>query len=268
MRPMSGVALHVLLCLVPLATEAGGQSNPFPVGEKLTYKVKFKGISAGTATMRVVAEEVFNGRKAVRFEMTTKSGRLVSIFFQVDHVSGSVIDLQTGGTLHFAADRKNGKRREFEEITVDPETGTIRSFTRNHKGREKTIETRITGSGIREPLQDELSFFYHLRTVKLRLGKFALVTAFGGHKAYPLRLGVDGLEQLRLKRVGKFWAYVVHPEAAMPGLFSADGAATLWLEYRTHTLLKMVVRTPKGTGRMTLVKAKKSPLTSLPGARR
>ncbi len=51
---MSGAALHVLLCLVPLATEVDGQSNPFPVGEKLTYKVKFKGISAGTATMRVV----------------------------------------------------------------------------------------------------------------------------------------------------------------------------------------------------------------------
>lgn len=259
---MSGVALHVLLCLVPLATEAGGQSNPFPVGEKLTYKVKVLGLS-GTTTMSVVKEEEFEGRKAVRFEMTTKSGRLVSLFFDVDHLSGSVIDLQTGGILHFAADRKDGKLRSFEEITVDPDAGTVRSFTRNHKGKEKTVEIRCT-----EPVHDVLSLFYHLRTVKLRLGKFTLVTVVGGRKAYPLRLGVDGLEELRLKRVGTFWAYVIHPEAAMPGLFSAGGEATLWLEHRTHTLLKMVVKTPKGTVRITLVKAKNSPLTSLPGARR
>ena len=235
--------------------------NPFPVGEKLTYLVKIVGLG-GTATMSVVGEEVFAGRKAVRFEMTTKSGRFVSLFFEVDHVTGSVVDLQTGGTLHFAADRKNGKRREFEEITVNPETGVIRSFTRNHKGKEKTIQTPST-----EPVQDVLSFFYHLRTVEFELGKHTVVTAFQGHKAYPLRLGVDGLVRLRLKRLGTFWAYVIHPSAAMPGLFSDKGDVTIWLEQTTHTLLKMVVDLPFGSAAMTLVKDKRSPLTSAPGAR-
>lgn len=38
-------------------------TNPFPVGEKLTYKVKWTWLSAGYATMSVVREEEFAGRK-------------------------------------------------------------------------------------------------------------------------------------------------------------------------------------------------------------
>ena len=258
---MKAIALQLVFCLAALAAKAAEKADPFPVGEKLTYRVKFKGLSAGEATMRVVGKEEFNGRKAVRFEMVTKSGRLVSIFFQVDHVSGSVLDIETGGALHFASDKKNGKRREFEEFTVNPETKTVHSFTRNWKGEEKVVENACP-----EIVQDMVGFFYYLRTRKFTLGKHTVVTAFQGHKEYPLRLGVDGLETLKLRKLGTFWAYVVHPSAAMPGLFSDDGDATVWFEQTTHTLLKMVVNTPSGVAKMYLIKAEKSPLMSAPGA--
>ncbi len=236
--------------------------NPFRVGEKLTYKVKWTWISAGYATMSVVREEEYAGRKAVRFRMTAKSGWLVSKFFEIDHVGDSVMDLETGGSLHFETNQKNGKRREFREFTVDPEAGTIRSFTRNHKGKEKVVEAEST-----QPVQDVVGFFYHLRTVKFRLGKHTPVTAFQGHKAYPLLLGVDGLEQLKFKPVGTFWVYTIHPSSAMPGFFSPKGEATIWIEQTTHTLVKMVVNSPSGTITMTLIEAEKSPLNAAPGAK-
>jgi hypothetical protein len=261
MRAMRLIALQLVFCLAVVAAGAAEKADPFPVGEKLTYRVKFKGLSAGEATMRVVSEEEFDGRKAVRFEMLTKSGRLVSVFFEVDHVSGSVVDLESGGTLHFASDKKNGERREFEEFTVNPETETVLSFTRNWKGEEKVVENPCPG-----PVLDMVGFFYHLRTRELTLGEHTLVTAFQGHKEYPLRLGVDGLETLKLRKLGTFWAYVVHPSAAMPGLFSDEGDATVWFEQTTHTLLKMLVNTPSGVAKMYLIKAEKSPLMSAPGA--
>lgn len=224
--------------------------------------MKFTWIPAGYATMSVVREEEYAGRKVVRFRMTAKSSWLVSKFIEIDHVGESVMDLETGGSLHFETDQKTGKKREFREFTVDLEAKTVRSFTRNHKGKEKVVKAEST-----QPVQDVIGFFYHLRTVKLQLGKHTPVTAFQGHKTYPLLLGVDGLEKLKFKGVGTFWVYEIHPSSAMPGFFSPKGDATVWLEQTTHTLVKMVINSPNGTITMTLIEVEKSPLSAAPGAK-
>ena len=252
----------------PKSAQAGRQAkrDPFPVGEKLTYKVKFIGLSAGYSTVKVLGEGERDGRKTARLEWTVRSSGLVRALIKVDDVARSEVDLATGGVLHFSADKREGGRHTREEFTVEAPVGggggVIRSYKRNRKGKEVRKETEYTG-----PVQDVLSFLYRLRAVEFRLGRHTPMTVFQGHRAYPILFGVNGLERVRVRRIGTFWAFRVQPAAAMPGLFSADGDATLWLEETTRTLLKMVVNTPSGRASMVLVKAENSPLNSAPGSK-
>ncbi len=255
------------LLLAALAPQPGPRSRPYPAGELLQYKVKLRygilAMTAGTATMTVHDPEEVEGKKAARIELRVRSSGFVSRFFSVDDHTTSLVDVETGGTLRFRYEKKERDATELQEFTCDPATHAASSFRRDRSGKEERARVDLDG-----PVQDVLSLFYQFRRLPLKLGKFEEMTVFQGRKPYPLRFGADGLEQVKVKGVGVFWAIVVHPTAAMPGLFSAKGEATIWLEETTHVMLKMVIRMPKGSASMYLIRVDNSPLLEAPGATR
>ncbi|MHC4502100.1 MAG: DUF3108 domain-containing protein [Planctomycetota bacterium] len=245
----------------PTAAEAPG-GDPYPVGETLIYRVKVIGIPAGTATVKVEGREKTAGREAAKLTLSTKANWLARAIAAYDLTIVSLVDVATGGTLKFRLDEKQKKnKRKIEEFTWDPATNVVNSTRQRPPRPAQPAKCTVDG-----PVQDVLSMTHHARRLKLDLGKFEPMTVFQGHKQYPGRIAADGMEQIKVKGVGTFWALVLHPETAGPALFSKGGQATLWVEETTHVMLKMVVKGGKGSGSLTLLSAEKSALLDAPGA--
>lgn len=257
---MTTLALHAAVLLAAVATEPDMKKDPYPEGERLEYRVKLRGFPGGSATMSVGAREKKDGRETVTLRLRMRSNAFVAkiLRYPLDNKWTSVLETKTGGTLSFHLDKNERKRREVEEITVSPETLTGKYYRRRHTGAEERTEFRLD-----KLTQDSLSLFYHVRRLPLDLGTADSITILHRDKAHELRLMVDGLEKVAVAGVGTVWAKVVHPSVG-PGLFSAKGQATLWLEENTHVMLKMVVEAPKGSASMTLVKVERSPLLDAP----
>jgi len=248
------------------ATAGAPGADPYPVGETLEYRVKVIGIPAGTSTVKVEGREKSAGREAAKLTLSTKANWLARAIAGYDLTIASLVDVATGGTLKFRLDEKQKKKknkRKIEKFTWDPATNVVMS-TRQRPPRQ----VQAGKSTVEGPVQDVLSMIYQARRLKLELGKFEPMTVFQGHKQYPGRIAADGLEQIKVKGVGTFWALVLHPETAGPALFSKGGQATIWVEEKTRVMLKMVVKGGKGSGSLTLLSAEKSPLLEAPGASR
>ncbi len=201
-------------------------------------------------------EKKKDGPETVTLSLHMKSNAFVSkiLRYHLDNKWTSVLETRTGGTLSFHIDKNERNRRELEEITVSPDTLAGTYYRRRHTGAETRSEFKLD-----KLTQDSLSLFYHVRRLPLALGTTDTITIIHKGKPHEVHLMVDGLEQITAPGFGKVWAKIVHPSAG-PGLFSSKGQATLWLEEKTHVMLKMVVEAPKGSASMTLVKVERSPL--------
>ena len=245
------------------ATAAAPEADPYPVGETLEYRVKVIGLRAGTATIKVEGREKSRGREAAKLTLETEPNWLARAIAGYDLSVASLVDVATGGTLKFRLDERQRKKRKIEEFTWNPATHVVKSL--RHRPPRPAQRAKST---VDCPVQDVLSMIYHARRMKLDLGKFEPMTVFQGHKSYPGRIAADGLQQIKVKGVGTFWAVVLHPEAGGPGLFSEEGYATIWAEETTHVMLKMVVKGGKVGASLTLISAENSPLLEAPGASR
>ncbi len=261
---MTTFALHAAVFIAAVAAEPDVKKDPYPTGERLEYRVRLKGLPGGSATMSVGAREKTDGRETVTLGLRMRSNAFVSkiLRYPLDNRWTSVLETKTGGTLSFSIDKKERKRRDLEETTVSPKTLSGSYYRRRHNGAEEKRKFRLD-----KLTQDSLSLFYHVRRMPLVLATAESITILHRDKPHKLRLMVDGLEQITVPGVGTFWAKIVHPSVG-PGLFSAKGQATLWLEEETHVMLKMVVEAPKANASMTLIKVERSPLLAAPRARR
>jgi hypothetical protein len=248
--------------LSPGGTTGGNDSaeapafDPFPPGEVLRYRVKLGRLALGSAVMAVKSREELKGRRVVRLELRTESSAFLSRLYRLE--AESRVDLATGGSVRFRLEEKKRRREKLEETEVDPGTGEVRSF-RRRRSKEGVREERREAK-VELPVQDALSLFYHLRSVPLELGEYHRVALLHRHERHALLLAPDGLEEVDCPGAGRFWAFVVHPTSEMPGLFSDKGEATLWVEERTHVLLRMVVESPGKRVELALVGADRSNL--------
>src|SRR5512132_3517885 len=95
------------------ARAAGAQSDPVPpprtltVGERLAYEVKFGPLKVGRASMEVVGVEEGRGRRAwhTRFQVTGGT-----LFFRVNDILESWIDIETFSSLRFRQQLSEGSR--------------------------------------------------------------------------------------------------------------------------------------------------------------
>jgi len=141
----------------PLSARGQGDLARTPtltVGERLTYDVKFGPIRVGGASMEVLGVEEVRGRRAwhTRFQVTGGT-----LFFRVNDILESWIDVETFSSLRFRQQLAEGPRDRLYEYEIFPERAT---FVPKGKPERPSVE---------HPLDDG-SFLYFLRTVPLELG--------------------------------------------------------------------------------------------------
>ena len=176
-RRVSAIVFAAAVGLPLTASGQGDSTAPrvaLTVGERLTYDVKFGPIRVGGATMEVLGVEEVRGRRAwhTRFQVTGGT-----LFFRVNDILESWIDVETFSSLRFRQQLAEGSRDRLYEYEIFPERAT---FIQKGKPERPSVD---------HPLDDG-SFLYFLRTVPLELGA---TYAFGRYfipDRNPVRLDV------------------------------------------------------------------------------
>ena len=193
------------------------------VGERLEYEVRFGPLKVGRASMEVMGVEEVRGRRTwhTRFQVTGGT-----LFFRVNDVLESWIDMETFSSLRFRQQLSEGSSDRLYEYEIYPERATY-----IQKGKEEK-------PSVSRPLDDG-SFLYFLRTIQLELGATYEFSRYFMPDRNPVRLDVLGRDTVDVP-AGRFDALVIRPVIKAKGVFSEDGRAQVWLSNDAdHVLLQM-----------------------------
>ena len=210
----------------PLTARGQGDSariRPLTVGERLTYDVKFGPLRVGGATMEVLGVEEVRGRRAwhTRFQVTGGT-----LFFRVNDILESWIDVESFSSLRFRQQLSEGPHDRLYEYEIFPERAT---FIPKGKPERPSVD---------HPLDDG-SFLYFLRTVPLELGATYAFTRYFIPDRNPVRLDVMKRDTIDVP-AGRFGALVLRPVIKAKGVFSEDGHAQVWIsDDADHYVLQM-----------------------------
>ena len=213
-------------CVSTILFVAGAMAAPLPargqgdlartrtltVGERLTYDVKFGPIRVGSATMEVLGVEEVRGRRAwhTRFQVTGGT-----LFFRVNDILESWIDVETFSSLRFRQQLSEGPRDRLYEYEIFPERAT---FVPKGKPERPSVD---------HPLDDG-SFLYFLRTVPLEFGATYAFARYFIPDRNPVRLEVLKRDTIDVP-AGRFGALVILPVIKAKGVFSEEGRAQVWI---------------------------------------
>jgi Protein of unknown function (DUF3108) len=209
------LAILILSAAAPgLGAQATPAAVPFQLGESLTYDVRFGAIKVGTGRMRVLAQEDVRGRTAwhVRFSVTAGT-----VFYRVNDVYESWMDVMTLNSLRYHQDLNQGSRDRERRFEIFPDRGVYRETTRGTEDRPS----------VDNPLDDG-SFLFFIRTVPLEVGQSYTFNRYFRPDRNPVIIRVLRRERIRVP-AGTFDAIVLQPIIKTSGIFSEGGQAEIWL---------------------------------------
>lgn len=215
-RLLPAFAVAAALYLGPAqAEEIVPRQVPFAVGEKMTYAIRYKFITAGMATMEVTDIVDCDSSRCYLISSAAWSTGPFSLFFEVRDSVFSLMDVESLHTRHFEKHLREGNYQRDEVVVFD---------------QEKRTATYSDGSVIDVPaeVQDVLSSLYFLRTKELSVGMTVVVQNHSDKKTYPLEIRILRTETVTVP-AGKFECLVVEPILKASGLFQHQGRLTVWL---------------------------------------
>lgn len=225
---VTALAAAALLSMAPPAA-ACPDSPALAVGERLTFKISWLGIPAGTATLAVEEQAEVGGRLAARIVSTARSNDFVDVFYKVRDRAESVFDCEGRYSRRFLLRSREGRRRRERVYTFDLAGQEVRV---EQPGRG---ERRFPLPG---PVQDPLSSLYVIRTEPLEVGRSIVLSAFEGERRWDLEVQVLRRERVRVP-AGGFDTVVVKPLLKFEGVFQQKGDVMVWL---TDDARRMPVR--------------------------
>ncbi len=197
-----------------LAAQAAPAPVPFRVGESLTYDVRFGAIKVGTGRMRVLGREDVRGRDTWRVRFSVSGG---TVFYRVNDVYESWMDVVTLNSLRYHQDLNQGSRDRERQFEIYPDRAMYREMTRGTEDRPS----------VSDPLDDG-SFLFFIRTVPLEVGRSYTFNRYFRPDRNPVIIRVLRKERIRVP-AGTFDAIVVQPIIKTAGIFSEGGQAEIWL---------------------------------------
>jgi LysM repeat protein len=191
--------------------------NVFCAGEKLTFDVKWKFITVGSATMEIQGIDAVSGRQAYHIVTDARSAPFFDSFYKVRDTNESWMDIESLVSLKYASHISENSTKRSETILLD-----------HTKKQFQIVESGKTGE-IPLWVQDVLSSLYYVRTRNLSVGEEISVDAHSGDKSWPLKVKVLRLETVNVP-AGRFICYVVEPSIREgAGIFQAKGQLLVWL---------------------------------------
>jgi hypothetical protein len=131
---------------------------PFCPGEKLTFRLKWNFIPAGTAVLEVLPMENINGVKYHHFVMTTETNSFVDRIYKVRNRIDSYTDQDITHTVLY---KKNELEGNLQSKTVVTFNWKDKEALYSNSGRQKKPVPIFTGTF------DPFSIFYYVRLLDL-----------------------------------------------------------------------------------------------------
>jgi Protein of unknown function (DUF3108) len=227
-RPVALCSLALGLLFLPGAIRAEEQaaaiqprSEALMPGEILTYDVTWsKIVTAGTATMEIKEGTLPDGKKVIRFIVTTRSAGMVDKFYRVNDRLESVFDPGTMQSLKLSLNANHGKKKRRRELVFDHVNQTVIS-TLNDDPPETIV--------IPDQVQDSLSSLYYLRTRdNLIVGKSIYIEVHDSGKNWSVEVQILGREKVKTP-AGEFATIKVRTFPKYEGVFMNKGEIFIWL---------------------------------------
>lgn len=193
-------------------------NSAFTYGEKLTFSVGYKFITAGYAVMSVSDKPVQVADRPtyeVRFDVKTTSS--FDKIFKVRDRYATYLDADGIFPWRFEQSVREGN--------------FSRDFSANIDQRKHVARTTEGAFPVSPFVHDILSAFYYARTIdlkRMKKGQSFQLKNFYGKKAHDLRIRVLGRERVETK-AGNFNCVVIEPLVVEGGLFKNEGRILVFL---------------------------------------
>lgn len=203
-------------------------NNAFSVGEKLTFKVRYGFVRAGTATMEVMPDKEIRGHKVYHIQTKAESASGFSWIYKVEDVVDSYIDKT--GMFSWKFDKRLREGSYKADLLVDyfPEDSLADiHFTRY----ERRMQVRDKENyKVKTPpfSRDVLAAFYYLRTQELEVGRVFQLVNHDNKKVYDLEIHIHKREVVETE-AGNFACFLVEPLLKGEGIFQQKGRLLVWM---------------------------------------
>jgi hypothetical protein len=193
-------------------------NNAFTYGEKLTFSVGYKFITAGYATMAISPKPVdVGGRPTYEVKFDVKTTPSFDKIFKVRDRYATYLDAD--GIFPW----------RFEQSVREGDYS--RDFSANIDQRKHVARTTEGSFEVSPFVHDILSAFYYARTLdlkRMKKGQSFLLKNFYGKKAHDLRIRILGRERVETK-AGTFDCVMIEPLVVEGGLFKNEGRIIVYM---------------------------------------
>ncbi len=194
------------------------ENDAFTYGEKLTFAVKYKFVTAGYAVMSVGNKPItVSGRPTYDVRFSVRTTNSFDKMFKVRDIYRTWIDVDGLFPWKFQQRVREGDYKKDFSANIDQ----VARKARTTKGTF-TVPSYV---------QDVLSAFYYTRAYdlgKMRKGQSFTLKNFYGKNAHTLRVIHRGNETIETD-AGTFRCIKLEPMVAQGGLFKSEGSVYLWV---------------------------------------
>lgn len=201
--------------------------DPFRVGEKVTHRVHYFNVTAGTLDIEVRPFAQVNGKKSYNFYLGIKSSPFFSNFYSVNDSATTLMDFEklipSVFTLHV---REKAQVREarayFDHESLEAKYWE-KKVTDKDGEQEKKLEWEILPFS-----QNVYSTVFYMRTFQWDVGKEVQFRV--AHDKDNLVYRGKALRREKIKiEAGEFSALVIKPEFELKGKFQPSGDNYIWI---------------------------------------
>jgi len=229
------VRVMYLLILTGTCSVCPGEAKvPFPVGEKLTYVIRWGMVPVGTGVLHVQGIETLRGRRVYKIVATARSNAFLSTFYEVDDRVVTYVDVEKLYPLEFRKKLSEGGYECDEKMVYDQDRHRA-VFTSPTSKKEMVIPPGV---------QDALSCLYFFRTMDFEVGRTLFLDVNADEKNWELQVRVIREESLDIRHLGGFQTVKVEPVAKFEGIFVRKGRIFVWVtrdKLRLPVLMKSKV---------------------------
>ncbi len=212
-------------------------ADPFMPGEKVTLKLSYFNITAGTMDLEVLPFVQVNGRKSYHFRIAGKSNSLFSSFYSVDDKAETFLDFENMTPYNMSISVKETKQlreiRSYFDWKKNKGTYWEKKITKKHGLEERQFEWDIQPYA-----QNILSAAFYMRVFPMEPGKTIQFRVADNKKNMVVKGHILKREKL-VTPLGEINTIKMKPEIEMDGIFKPIGDVFFWM---TDDDRKLVVR--------------------------
>lgn len=234
--------LGTWLCQTSLAEEkvfslSEDHIRSIPLGEKMTFKVSYLGITVGEAVAEVREMVKVGQRDAYHIVVTARSGPILQWIYPVNDTHHSFVDAAYLHSLKYEKNISEGHYRTHEMMEYDQEQHIGRFYSFKDNTRKEMF--------IPKNVQDQLSCAYWFRVQDIRPDSQIHIPVNADEKNWELEAIARKIRKIEIKGIGTFDAIEVEPIIMFEGLFVKRGKIRGWMSMDKRRIpLIMKVKVP------------------------